>query len=1061
MATSKRVKGITVEINGSTTGLDKALEKVNSRINETSRSLRDVERLLKLDPGNTELIAQKQRLLKEEVSKTTEKLESLKEAQKQAKEQLENGDLGQDKYDALQREIIDTENELKRLREEAASTNSVIAKLDATGSKLESAGGSIKSAGQSMMGATYAIGAGAGVAAAKYAEVDKTMTLINQTMKNNEEQAKMLNDAMSEAAANSTFGMADAANASLNFARAGLDAEQAAAALAPAMNLAAGEGGNLDTVSGGLVATINGFHDEFENAGKYADVFASACNNSALDVDSLSNSMSVAAPIFSAAGYNVNDAALYLGTMANNGIEANKAANSLKTGIARLVSPAKDGAAKMEELGISVKNSDGSMKDSITVQKELHDAFAGLSESEQIAAASAIFGKNQMSPWLALINTAPDEVSDLKMELDGAGLSTDDFANKLSESGMSVDGMKEALAKLGVSSEAFDESLKSSDGNAQQFAENLWEACNSGVGFEDVVSALGGDLDSLQGVMDNTSGTTEMMADAMMSGFGGSIESLKSGVDVLMTNLGRLLAEYLSPIIAKVNEAVTWLNSLDDAQKQQIIKIAAIIAAIGPLLIVIGTVVGKVGTAMKGISSLMGAFGKLKVALASGEGALGSLGTALSSIGAGPIIAVVAAVGILIAAFKTLWDNNEEFRTRITEIWTGIQETVGGFIDGLKERLEGVGITFESVTSALSTLWDGFCNLMAPVFEGAFSAVASILQIACDTILGIVDIFIGIFTGNWEQVWTGVKEVFGAIWEEIKGIFGPILEGLKELLILAWTAIKDKTTEVFSAVHDFFAEKWGAIKDKASEIGTAIHDFFAEKWEAIKDKASEILTAIHDFFAEKWDAIHDKVTDVVDTVRDKIESGIQTAKDTVSGILDAIHDKFSEIFEGAKDIVSGAIDFIQGLFDFDWHLPDISLPHFSIEGEFSLNPPSIPSIGVEWYSKAMNRAAVLSSASIFGYNSRTNRLLGGGEAGREVVSGEAHLYQMIGNVVDARLNALGAQFDRMNAMMDKYMPALVRGQNKPVVLDSGATIGGIGKGMNRKFNEFAERDKWQ
>ena len=182
----------------------------------------------------------------------------------------------------------------------------------------------------------------------KQDEVNQQMQLTNKTMGNTEEQAELLNEAMKSAAANSTFGMSDAATATLNFARAGLDAEQAAAALAPAMNLAAGEGGNLDTVSAGLVATINGFHGSFEDAGMYADVFAAACNNSALDVDSLSGAMSVAAPIFSAAGYSVKDAALFMGVMANNGIEADKAANSLKTGLARLVSPAKEGQAAMD-----------------------------------------------------------------------------------------------------------------------------------------------------------------------------------------------------------------------------------------------------------------------------------------------------------------------------------------------------------------------------------------------------------------------------------------------------------------------------------------------------------------------------------------------------------------------------------------------------------------------------------------------------------------------------------------------------------------------------------------
>ena len=133
------------------------------------------------------------------------------------------------------------------------------------------------------------------VSVKKFAEVDKTMQLVNSTMGNSAQQASLLDKAMKDAAANSTYGMNDAATATLNFARAGLTAEQAAATLAPAMNLAAGEGGNLDTVSAGLVATINGFGDSFDNAAQYADIFANACNNSALDIDSMAQSMSIAA----------------------------------------------------------------------------------------------------------------------------------------------------------------------------------------------------------------------------------------------------------------------------------------------------------------------------------------------------------------------------------------------------------------------------------------------------------------------------------------------------------------------------------------------------------------------------------------------------------------------------------------------------------------------------------------------------------------------------------------------------------------------------------------------
>ena len=103
---ASRIKGITVEIGGDTTGLDKALKSVNSSIRTTQSSLKDVSKLLKLDPTNTELLTQKQKLLKDAIGSTKEKLDALKLAQEQAKAQLESGDLGQDKYDALQREMF-------------------------------------------------------------------------------------------------------------------------------------------------------------------------------------------------------------------------------------------------------------------------------------------------------------------------------------------------------------------------------------------------------------------------------------------------------------------------------------------------------------------------------------------------------------------------------------------------------------------------------------------------------------------------------------------------------------------------------------------------------------------------------------------------------------------------------------------------------------------------------------------------------------------------------------------------------------------------------------------
>ena len=416
-----RIKGITIEIGGDTTKLVSALAKVDNAISKTQTNLRDINKALKLDPTNTALLKDKQVELSKAIEDTKRKLDT----EKQAYEQLSHADKTPENVEKMRqlKTQIDLDTAaLKQLEEQARQSASVLGtQMQVAGEKIKEVGDKVKSVGDKIANfgqkltttVTLPIVAAGTKAAQSFYEVDKTMTLTNQTMGSTAEEAKMLNAAMQEAARNSIYSMSDAANATLNFARAGLDAAQAADILAPAMALAAGEGGNLDTVSQGLVGTLNGFGADFNQAAHYADVFANACNNSMLDVDSLSNSMGIAANVFKTAGYSVEDAALYIGVMADKNIEAGEAANALKTGIARLVSPAKQGAEALDALNWSITNADGTMKDTITIQKELHDKFKDLSEAEQISAASAIFGKMQMSKWLALINTAPEDVQKL------------------------------------------------------------------------------------------------------------------------------------------------------------------------------------------------------------------------------------------------------------------------------------------------------------------------------------------------------------------------------------------------------------------------------------------------------------------------------------------------------------------------------------------------------------------------------------------------------------------------------------------------------------------------
>ena len=661
------------------------------------------------------------------------------------------------------------------------------------------------------------------VAVTKFAEVDKTMALVNETMGSTTDEANLLNKAMQDAAMNSTFGMADAATAALNFARGGWDAQQAADAMSAAMNLAAGEGGHLDVVSQGLMGTMNSFGAESSEAGAYADALAMACNKSALDVDSLVSSMGVAAPVFKAAGSNVQDLLIAMGTMADNNVEASVAANSLKSGIGRLAAPAKQGAEWMERLGISAFDSAGNMKDMVTLQGELNSAFSTLSSQEQEAAASAIFGKNQMASWLALINTAPDKVNELS----------------------------------------------------------------------DAIT--------------NSKGTTDQMADAMMSGFGGSLEKLKSSIDVLVTSLGQTSAPYISQVADKIQSLVDTFNGLTDEQKDQVVRWAAMAAAVGPVLMVFGKVVGVVSTVFNVLSGLGKAFKLLHGALAAGKGA----GAALAAM-SGPgliVVAVLAAIAVAGVLVYKNWDKIKEAGQKLLDYlqpkFEAFKEALSTAFQAVSEHLqslfEGAGVTLDWFMGLLTPIGDAFRNLgevvagiwtdkiqpaidlgvqlfqmfcdvvanlwtivepvlsdigalVIDVFEnyvdGAITfaidtfqfwaeIISTVITGAIDYFTGLIEFITGVFTGDWELAWQGICDIFSAIWDTITGVLQSFYDWATGLLDGLFGLIGDVIGRLAGAKSDTesFAGE-GGKETGHNAVGTS---YWRGGLTAVNERGAEII----------------------------------------------------------------------------------------------------------------------------------------------------------------------------------------------------------------------------
>lgn len=411
---ASRIKGITVEIGGDTTGLEKALKSVNSTIRNTQSQLKDVTKLLKLDPKNTELLSQKQRLLKDAISATKDKLEALKEAQKQAKEQLENGTLGQDKYDALQREIIETEEELRRLQKEAETTTSVLSKIDSAGKKMEQVGDNIAGAGKKMLPVTAAI-TGIGTAAVKTAsDFDASMSNVSAISGATGEDLDALRDKAREMGTKTKFSASEAADAMGYMAMAGWKTTDMLSGIEGVMNLAAASGEDLATTSDIVTDALTAFGLSAKDSGHFADILAAASSNANTNVSMMGQTFKYTAPIAGALGFSAEDTAEAIGLMANAGIKSTQAGTSLRTIMNSLTGPIDLVGENLGEVTIQTTNADGSMRDLSDILADCRSAFSVLSESEQANTAEALVGKNAMSGFLALMNAAPGDIEKLQ-----------------------------------------------------------------------------------------------------------------------------------------------------------------------------------------------------------------------------------------------------------------------------------------------------------------------------------------------------------------------------------------------------------------------------------------------------------------------------------------------------------------------------------------------------------------------------------------------------------------------------------------------------------------------
>ena len=903
-----------------------------------------------------------------------------------------------------------------------------------------------------------------------------------------------------EYGATTVFSASNAAEALKYMSLAGWDADQSTSALGGVLNLAAASGMELGAASDMVTDYLSAFAMEAGDAAYFADLLSYAQSHSNTTAEALGEAYKNCAANLNAAGQDVETVTSLLEGMANQGYKGSEAGTAMAAIMRDITNGMKDGAIKIGETSVAVMDAQGNFRDLTDILTEVEAATNGMGDAERAVALSSTFTADSTKGLNLILNEGMDNIAGYEEELRGASGSAEEMANIMNDNlSGDVAAMNSAFEELGL---------------------KIYDALES---------------------------------------------KLRAGVQFI-TNGVIPAIEWLGGHIPEVTIAVSGLG--------------AVIAAMN--------------------------WGTISSKIAMVKGALVKLAAALGGVSL-PAIAIIAVITAVALAFTNLWKNNEEFRNKITAIWDGIKAKFDEFGQGIVDRLNALGFEFEDITEVMKAVWDGFCEVLAPIFEGVFQQISNILNEVLDILTGLFDIFAGIFTGDWDMVWQGVQEVFGAVWDfvvatfenwistftsladtvlgwfgtdwetvwtnvktffsdtwnAISSFFSGILTGIKTFFTDTWNAIvsffsgilsgiyssvtgtmteihntftniwdsitgflsgawetiknivtvgimavkeiisaafqiitlpfrfiwencKDTVLSIWETIKSVIGEKIDAVKEKITTVTTAISNVASAAWNAISSTASSLWEGIKGTIGSKIDAAKEKVSTATsaitsvassawssvsstasslwntisstvsskisaassavssatstitsvassawssvsstassqwESIRSTISSKLSSAKSTVSSLmsgitstmssglssaLSTVSGKFSSIYStisskmsAARDAVGNAISALKSKFNFSWSLPHLKLPHVSISGSFSINPPSVPHFGISWYKDG----GILTRPTIFG--AAGNNLLAGGEAGAEAVVPLATLWDKLETMITSVFN---------------------------------------------------------
>ena len=455
------------------------------------------------------------------------------------------------------------------------------------------------------------------------------------------------------------------------------------------------------------------------------------------------------------------------------------------------------------------------------------------------------------------------------------------------------------------------------------------EAIASGMSFSDYSEAL-----------QNCDGTASDMAATMQDNLLGRLTQLKSKLEDVGITIGNSLMPFMEKAVAKIGELADKFASLSPQQQETILKIAGVVAALGPLLTITGKAITVSGQISKGVGKVVGKLAEMGTTAGGATGGMSVLKGALTAI-TSPVGIAIAAIAGITAVVVTLWKTNEDFRNKITEIWNRIKSVFTEFGQHITDKLNSLGFDFENFGEVVKAIWEGFCNVLAPIIEGVFNNIAIFIETTLNVITGVFDFFVSLFTGDWQGCWDAVKSIFESVWNGLKEYIDNILNTIKGVADAFLGLFGTSWDEVWNSIKTTFENIWNGIVSFFSGILDGIVNTVTTVWTAISTTISDVLTGIWNIFSNIFTTIRDFVSTVFETIKNVITVVImaiaeffsaafqiitapfrfiwENCKDTIITVWDAIKEKINTVITAVQNIITTVWNAVSNVFSTVWN----------------------------------------------------------------------------------------------------------------------------------------------